>query len=91
MAANRVSIGAFLDSLRWLDGSPLHVEPYRRRLFEDFNRRDAIDRVVHNLLLSGRSKKNNETLDAMLQAMYCLFDDSPPALTRSEHPSGILP
>jgi len=77
VAVNRVSIGAFLDSLRWLDGSPLTVEAYRRRLFEDFNRRDADDRVVHNLLLSGRSKKNAKSLDAMLQAMYCLFDESP--------------
>lgn len=77
MRSERVSIGAFLDSLRWLDGSPLRVEPYRRQIFEDFNAQDANNTPIKNLALCGRAKKNNKTLDAMIQALYCLFDESP--------------
>ena len=72
----RPSIGEFLDSLRWLDGRPLQVEPYRRQLFEDFTAKDVGGRLLYNLLLSGRAKKNYKTLDAMLASTFALFDDS---------------
>jgi len=72
-----VSIGTFLDSLWWLDGTRLNVLPYRRRYFEQFNARDPRGVPACNLGLAGRAKKNDKTLDGMLEATYCLFDESP--------------
>ena len=72
-----VPVGVFLDSLFWLDGARLHIETYRRRLFDAFASRDPRGHLLYNLALCGRAKKNNKTLDGMLQAMYCLFDESP--------------
>lgn len=74
--ASRIPIGQFLDSLRWLDGSPLQVEPYRRQAFEAFNGRDTSARLLYTLGLFGRAKKNYKTLDAMVEATYAVFDDS---------------
>jgi hypothetical protein len=72
-----VSIGQFIASLRWLDGSPLRVLPYRRGIFDDFNARDAAGVPRFNLGLFGRGKKNDKTLDSMIEAAYCVFDESP--------------
>jgi hypothetical protein len=58
--------------LRWLDGAPLKLEDYRRRIFEA-----VLDTVgpdgfpVYNLALLGRGKKNNKTLDLILSGLYC--------------------
>jgi hypothetical protein len=65
---------AFFDKLRWLDGRPLldTIEPYRRRLFTaalDTFRPDGSP--VHNLVVSGRAKKNGKTCDLVLAALYC--------------------
>jgi hypothetical protein len=77
MASEHVTIGAFLDRLLWLDGTPLRVEPYRRRLFERFHARDEHAQPLYNLGLDGRAKKNNKTLDLTIHSAYVLFDDSP--------------
>lgn len=69
---------AFLASLRWLDGNPLLVEPYRRAIFaRAFSTRpDGTPRF--NLVLCGRAKKNWKTADLVLAALYSLVArDSP--------------
>ena len=65
---------AFFTRLRWLDGKPLldTIEPYRRAIFTkalDTFRPDGTP--VHNMVLSGRAKKNNKTTDLVLAAFYC--------------------
>jgi hypothetical protein len=63
----------FFAKLRWLDGNPLVIEPYRRELFTK-----ALDTFgpdghpVYNLILSGRAKKNCKTLDLVLSGLYVL-------------------
>lgn len=77
---DRVTSHAFFAGLLWLDGSPLleHIEPYRLRLFELFlDTFDETGRLLYNLLLAGRAKKNAKTLDLMLGALFTLLEDSP--------------
>jgi hypothetical protein len=72
-----VTPDVFLRSMRWIDGTPLVLEPYRQRLFEQFHARDGYGRVQYSLGLDGRAKKNHKTTDLDLHALYALFDDSP--------------
>lgn len=79
-APPRVTMARFLASLRWIDGSPLlaHVEPYRRRLFEQFfDERDADGRLRYNLGVFGRAKKNWKSADLAIAAFRAVLDDSP--------------
>lgn len=69
---------AFLDTLLWLDGRPLVLEPYRRRLFEAAFSLGPDGLSIYSMILSGRSKKNGKTLDLDLAGAYSLlFRDSP--------------
>jgi hypothetical protein len=66
----------FFSKLRWLDGRPLinTVEDYRRRLFTSaLDSVDADGLPTFSLVLSGRGKKNNKTLDLVLSAFYKLL------------------
>jgi phage terminase large subunit-like protein len=67
-----MDILAWLDGLKWIDGTPLQIEPYRRDLFERAFSRDANGRLRYSMVLSGRAKKNNKTLDLTLAGLYCL-------------------
>jgi len=70
----------FLSRLRWLDGRPLlpTIEPYRRRLFEQFfDEHEEDGRPRFNLGLFGRGKKNWKTSDLVLAALFCLVSESP--------------
>ncbi|MCP3397818.1 MULTISPECIES: hypothetical protein [unclassified Bradyrhizobium] len=64
----------FFAGLNWIDGKPLVIEPYRREIF-----RRALDTYLDgtsipaiNLVVSGRGKKNNKSLDLILAGLYCL-------------------
>lgn len=66
----------FFKLLRWIDGSPLLdiVEPYRQKIFtEGLYSFDAAGRLVYNLILCGRAKKNWKTADLVLAALYKLL------------------
>ena len=57
----------FFSKLRWLDGKPLQIEPYRSSIFTaalDTFRPDGAP--VYNQVLAGRGKKNMKTLDLVL-------------------------
>jgi hypothetical protein len=66
----------FFGHLKWLDGRPLldMVEQYRRDIFTK-----ALDtflpdgRPAYSMVLAGRGKKNNKTLDLVLSAFYKLL------------------
>ena len=65
----------FFDRLRWLDGTPLldGIEPYRREIFSkalDTFRPDGTP--AYNMVLAGRAKKNNKTLDLVLAGLFVL-------------------
>ncbi len=62
----------FLDRLLWLDGTPLVVEPYRRRIFEQAFSVDERGLPRFSLVLRGSGKKNAKTLDLDLGALYSL-------------------
>jgi hypothetical protein len=53
------------------------VEPYRRRLFEQFFGADEAGCHRFNLGLFGRAKKNWKTADLAIAALYALVSDSP--------------
>jgi hypothetical protein len=74
-----LGITDWLRRLRWLDRTPLLplVEPYRLELLERANARDVGGRLLRNLILSGRGKKNAKTLDAVLDALYVVGGTSP--------------
>ncbi len=74
-----MTIGDFLESLRWLDGTPFrdHLEPYRRRLFEAFFALGDDERPRYNLGLFGRAKKNWKSADLVVAALYACCEDSP--------------
>lgn len=75
---SRISALDLFSRLRWIDGRPLVIEPYRRRLFaEALDSHDEQGRPKHNLIVSGRAKKNNKTLDLILAALWALLDVSP--------------
>ncbi len=62
----------FFQKLRWLDGTPLKIEPYRQRIFSqvlDTRRPDGTPQF--NQALLGRGKKNAKSLDLILSAFYC--------------------
>lgn len=65
--------------LRWLDGRPLlsTIEPYRRRLFEQFFETGPDGAPRYNVCLAGRAKKNWKSTDAMLAAFQAVMQDSP--------------
>ncbi|WP_409188750.1 hypothetical protein [Bradyrhizobium sp. RDM4] len=75
---------AFFEWLKWIDGRPLMdtIEEYRRRLFLralfEF-RNDGSPR--HNLVLSGRAKKNWKSADLVLAGLYKLLISESPAGT----------
>ena len=64
----------FFSALRWLDGRPLMdtIEPYRRELFTQALDTYEGGRPKYNLVLAGRGKKNNKSLDLTLAALFCL-------------------
>jgi hypothetical protein len=68
-----VSALSFLSSLRWIDGRPLQLEPYRREIFRralDDRRSDGSPAI--NLVLAGRAKKNWKSADLILAGLFCL-------------------
>src|SRR5688500_10271387 len=68
----------FFSLLRWIDGSPLVIEPYRRRLFtRALDERDEMGRPRFNLILCGRAKKNFKSCDLALAELYALITFSP--------------
>ena len=65
--------------MRWIDQRPLldTIEPYRRRLFEDFfTTFDGDGRPAFNLALVGRAKKNWKSSDLVLGCLYALITDA---------------
>ena len=64
----------FFSLLKWLDGRPLVIEPYRKHIFSQalfsFNANGA---PLYNLVLAGRAKKNWKTADLILAALYRLL------------------
>jgi hypothetical protein len=69
-----ISPERFFSKLYWLDGRPLMIEPYRMDIFNralyEF---DADGRRVHNLVVTGRGKKNYKTFDRILAAVFYLL------------------
>jgi hypothetical protein len=69
-----ISPERFFSKFYWLDGRPLMIEPYRMDIFNralyEF---DADGRRVHNLVVTGRGKKNYKTFDRILAAIYNLL------------------
>jgi hypothetical protein len=78
-AVATVTVIDFLSRLKWLDGRALlpTIEPYRRRIFEQFFALDDAGTPRVNLGLFGRAKKNWKSTDAMLACLYALLQDSP--------------
>jgi hypothetical protein len=80
IATAPTSLG-FIGGLKWIDGKPLLLEPYRRRIFTA-----ALDTVgpdgfpAVNLVVAGRGKKNWKSADLVLAALY--------KLTTSDAPQG---
>lgn len=65
----------FFSHLAWLDGTPLlrTMQPYRRKLFSDgLYTFDESGRRQYNMVVSGRGKKNDKTLDLVLAGLYSL-------------------
>lgn len=64
----------FFARLKWIDGSPLKIEPYRKAIFaEALDAKDGRGQPRFNLALTGRAKKNFKTADLILAALYRLF------------------
>lgn len=64
----------FFRGLKWIDGTPLIIEPYRRQIFETaLYSFDDTGRPQFNLVLSGRAKKNWKSADLILAALYRLL------------------
>lgn len=74
-----ISVLAFLDALRWIDGQPLVVEPYRRDIFRRaLDERNPDGTPRYNLILAGRGKKNWKSADLVLAGLFVLLcRDSP--------------
>jgi hypothetical protein len=69
---------SFFSKLKWIDGTPLAIEPYRERLFKQyFDERREDGSLRYNLGLFGRGKKNNKTLDLDLGALWSLMEPTP--------------
>ena len=74
----RLSSLEFFERLKWIDGRPLVIEPYRQRLFTDaLDTFDEDGRPRSNLVVSGRAKKNFKTSDLILAELYGVLTDSP--------------
>jgi hypothetical protein len=69
----------FVAGLRWIDGQPLAIEPYRARIFRQaLDERSEDGAQTYNLVLTGRAKKNWKSADLVLAALFCLVaNDSP--------------
>jgi hypothetical protein len=68
-----ISSLAFFKRLKWIDGTPLKIEPYRQDLFRkalDTYRDDGVPQ--YSMVLAGRGKKNNKSLDLILAALFVL-------------------
>ncbi len=64
----------FFAKLRWIDGTPLVLEPYRQAIFrEALDARDSQGHPRYNLVLCGRGKKNWKSADLILAALYRLL------------------
>lgn len=68
-----ISALAFFSTLNWIDGSPLQIEPYRQDLFRRAldTYRDGVPEFT--MVLAGRGKKNNKSLDLILAGLYCML------------------
>jgi hypothetical protein len=65
----------FFSRLKWLAGSNLldGIEEYRRRLFTSaLDTFDENGRPLFNMVVAGRGKKNNKTLDLVLAGLFVL-------------------
>jgi hypothetical protein len=63
----------FYSGLRWLDGSPLKILPYRQKIFSDvLYTFDDDGSLYYSLALLLRAKKNDKSLDGMLAEIYAL-------------------
>jgi phage terminase large subunit-like protein len=72
-AAPSVTALEFFAHLKWLDGKPLQIEPYRRAIFASaLDQYEPDGRPRYNAVLAGRAKKNYKTLDLLLAALYKL-------------------
>jgi len=72
--SNRITSLKFFGKLKWIDGRPLVIEPYRQRIFSgalDTYNSDGTRK--HNMVLAGRGKKNWKTADLILAALYHLI------------------
>lgn len=68
----RITSLDFLSRLRWLDGKPLQIEEYRKRIFSQvLNSRRPDGTPTFNQALLGRGKKNYKSCDLVLAAFYC--------------------
>jgi hypothetical protein len=65
----------FFSKLKWIDDRPLLavIEPYRKRIFTDALYTFDGNRLKHNLVLTGRAKKNWKSADLILAALYRLL------------------
>ncbi|WP_342711437.1 hypothetical protein AAFG13_06085 [Bradyrhizobium sp. B124] len=69
-----ISALTFFQSLNWIDGTPLTIEPYRQDIF-----RKALDsykpdgKPTYNFVLAGRGKKNSKSLDLILAGLFILI------------------
>lgn len=64
----------FLGRLNWIDGTPLAIEPYRARIFEQaFDTFDENGRPKYSLILCGRGKKNHKSADLILASLFSLM------------------
>jgi hypothetical protein len=69
-----ISPARFFSRFSWLDGKPLAIEPYRADILErGLFTFDHSGRRQHNLILTGRGKKNYKTFDRILAAIYNLL------------------
>ncbi|MCS6305998.1 MAG: hypothetical protein H8K07_20385 [Nitrospira sp.] len=69
---------AFFHKLRWIDGTPLAIEPYRERLFTRFfDERREDGALRYNLGLFGRGKKNWKSADLCFGALWSLMEPTP--------------
>jgi hypothetical protein len=69
----------FFAGLKWIDGSPLQIQRYRQAIFQkslDTYRYDGVPQ--YTLVLAGRGKKNEKSLDLILGGLYVLMCRSSP-------------
>lgn len=72
----QISPMQFFAALKWIDRRPLLavIEPYRQRIFtEALFTFEADGRPTHNLVLTGRAKKNWKSADLILAGLYRLM------------------